>query len=630
VNVSNSPVATTVDSPASPDTGVPDYGVVQRPDGVYYDPTLARPALAAAVDNIFKSNYFAGLDYAVLLQALYDMGGADATPVPDSGWRRFADGIVPFTAARRALYRSVKIEKGVAEYYFEPVYLTDPDNPDETGPSATLDADEFVADLWNKGIRFGIDVAAVRAAIAAGQSGRQIVAARREPVQGQDAHVIEVSADIHRSDAPRLLANGKLDLHTFQNRFPQIQQGVRLLQKAPRVLGKPGFELSGAIIEAKIPSDLDLQSLCGLGTKVELGPDGEFLVAQQSGFLTLDPKTSQLSIDAKIVSHDGVSARTTGDLHLTGDYEEFGEVQEMRVIEGEGITVHADVFGKVVSRGGSIVLNRNLIGGTAINKQGDILVRGVASGATIQSSNGAVSLQRAENCIVSGTKVRIEHAVNCEIMGQDVEVGQAEGCVVAGRNVVIDHAAPRRQSEMVVYVQVPDSVRLDAVIGATRIRLEQMGELVARHKAQMDKLGAQPEVRQYMRLATGVRKNEITLTPEQLPVFQRMAQSVGPVLKEIGKVSDAMKAIEAERQHGLALVEQLEEQRDGAGASHVSVHGIGGDVQVRALKFDPDGSSTFDLPAREIKARLRGNNNAPLLFGGNAGSFDWSSESHPA
>jgi hypothetical protein len=616
--------------PSSTDDSMPEYGVVQREDGVYYDPSLSRPALAAAIDNIFKNNFFAGLNYPILMRALYDMGEGEAAPAPDSGWQRFADDIVPFAAHRRELYRSLKIEKGRAEYYFEPVYLADPDDPHGTGVQAKLDADEFVADLWSKGIRFGIDVAAVRTALASGQSGRVVVAARREPVPGENAQVIEVSDDIHRSDAPRLLANGKLDLNTFQNRFPQIQKGVRLLRKAPRVPGKPGFELSGAILEPKVPADLDLQTYCGIGTSVERSAEGEFLVAQQSGYLSIDARTSQLSVDAKIVSHDGVSARTTGNLQLTGDYEEFGEVQEMRVIEGEGITVHADVFGKLVSRGGAIVLNRNLIGGTAINKQGNILVRGLASGATIQSSSGEVVLQRAENCIVSGTKVRIEHAINCEILGEDVEVGQAEGCAVAGRSVAIEDARPWRQSEMVVYVQVPDSARMDAVIGATRLRLEQMATLVARHKVQLDKLTGRPEVRQYMRLASGVRKNEITLTPEQVPAFQRMAQAVGPVLKEIGKVSEAMKAIEAERQQGLALVDQMEGHRDGAGASRVSVHAVRGDTQVRALTFDPDGSSTFDLPAREIKARLRGANSAPVLFGGSAGGFDWHSEGdHP-
>lgn len=64
--------------------------------------------------------------------------------------------------------------------------------------------------------------------------------------------------------------------------------------------------------------------------------------------MSVDPKTSQISINDKIVSRDGVSARTTGNLELKGDYEEFGEVQEKRVIEGEGITIHADVFGNIV------------------------------------------------------------------------------------------------------------------------------------------------------------------------------------------------------------------------------------------------------------------------------------------
>jgi hypothetical protein len=90
--------------------------------------------------------------------------------------------------------------------------------------------------MWGKGIRFGIDIAAVRAR-SRPASERVMVASRLEPVPGIDAHIIEVSDDIHRSDAPRQLANGKLDLMCFQNRFPQIQKGVRLLQKLPRVVG---------------------------------------------------------------------------------------------------------------------------------------------------------------------------------------------------------------------------------------------------------------------------------------------------------------------------------------------------------------------------------------------------------
>jgi hypothetical protein len=174
-------------------------------------------------------------------------------------------------------------------------------------------------------------------------------------------------------------------------------------------------------------------------------------------------------------------------------------------------------------------------------------------------------------------------------------------------------------------VQVPDSERLVSVLAATRERIEQLGALAAHHKAAIARIASQPDVRKYMRLAAGVRTNEITLTPEQAPAFQRMAAMVAPLLKEIAKASEAMKAAEADRQQGMALAARLERQRVEAGVSRVAVHKVEGDTQVRALRFIPDGSSTYDLPARDIKARLRGLD-ATVLFGGSDGSFDWSSE----
>lgn len=611
--------------PAVPSDGA-SYGIVPREDGVYLDATLPAAALVAAVDHIFGAdNYFADLNYPLLLRALYGCGGSvRRQPGPDA-WLRLASGIVPFDPARRDLYRSVKISDGQAEYYFEPVFMPDPGDPAGPEIPAQLSADEFVADMWRKGIRFGIDIANVANVIATGQAGRFTVARRLAPVPGEDARVIEVSDDIHRSDAPRQLANGKLDLNSFQNRFPQVKQGERLLQKLPRTAGTQGNELSGAVIEPAVPADVELQEYCGPGTTIQRSADGEFLVAVQTGFLSVDSRTSQVSVGDKIVSRDGVSVKTTGNLSLEGDFEEFGEVQEMRVIEGEGITVHADVYGKLVSRGGMIVMNSNLIGGTAINSSGDICVRGMASRAIIQTKSGEVVLQRAENSIVSGTRVVIDEAVNCEILGEEVSVGRAEGCAIAGRKVVVECAAPRRQSEMVVFVQVPDCGRIEQALGTVRERIVQLGELAARHKAEVERIAAQPDVSKYLRLAAAVRKNEVTLTTEQAPAFQRMAQAVAPALREIGKSSNAMRAAQADLQQGMELAAQMERQRDNAGLSSVAVQSVQGDTQVRMLTYLPDDRSNFDLPPREIRARLRGTPGAPLLFAGSSGGFEWSS-----
>ncbi len=605
----------------------PEHCIVKRHDGVHADPAVLGTTLVAAVDRIFQSgHYLAGIDYPAFLKALFDYGPDLPRDAAGHVVARIADDILPFPPERRELYRAVKIADGQAEYYFEPVFQADPDKPGTDRP-ARLDCDEFVADMWSKGIRFGIDIDAVRTAIGTAGAGRVVVARRVEPVPGQDARVIEVSDEIHRNDAPRQLANGRLDLLRFQNRFPQIEAGVRLLRKLPRQAGEPGFDLSGIPLEPDVPADLDFHAWAGPGTTIEHTGEGEFLVSQQGGFVSVDTKSNQVSVGAKIVSHDGVSARTTGNLQLSGDYEEFGEIQEKRVVEGESITVHADVFGHVVSRGGLVQLNANLVGGSARNASGDVRVRGVAASAVLQAPAGEVVLGRAENCVVSGQRVTIEEAVNCEIIGDEVAIGSAEGCAVAGRQVTLGSAAPRRQSEMLVYVLRPDCARIDEALAQIAERVAQFGELAARHRAEMAVVGAQPELRKYLTLASGLRKNELKFTPEQAAQFRALGQAVAPALKEMGRLSEAAQAAETERQTGQALLERLTRQRDeGERVAMVSVGTLATEAQVRVLRYDPDAGSPHLQSPREIKASLRGRSGAEVLFAGRGGAFEWRSD----
>jgi hypothetical protein len=451
-----------------------------------------------------------------------------------------------------------------------------------------------------------------------------VVARRGEPAPGRDAHVIEVSEHLHRNDAPRQLANGKLDLMSFENRFPQVPQGTRLLKKVPREAGARGFELSGIAIEPELPKDLDLSGHAGSGTTVDRTGEGEFLVALQAGFLSVDAASGKIAVGDKIVSHDGVSARTTGNLQLTGDYEEFGEVQEKRVIEGESITVHADVFGHILSRGGTVLLNRNLVGGSAHNKAGDITIQGVAVSAVIQASGGDVVLQRAENCVVSGARVTVAHAVNCEILGEQVEVGVAEGCAIAAQRLKVGSAVPRREGEMVLIAMHPDCSGIDDALDKVGQRVAQFGELAARHKEDLARLAGQPELRRYMLLASRVRKNEIVLSPEQVPQFQKMGQAQAPALKAIARVSEELKAAEAEHRTGQALLAQIERQRAASSAEcSVEVREILGDTVVRAWAYHPDVGSLYDLPARDVKARLRGGLATTPLFADSCGAYAW-------
>jgi len=619
----------------------------KRADGLFVDlPKLdSSESFLAVVDRVFSANaYFMGLDYPLFSKLLYGFDprnflGLLKNPAEPSTMVRFALDIVAFRPERSALYKSVKIGNGMAEYFFEPVYqeheIEEPVYEDGVLlryqkktilEPTTLTFDEFVADMWNKGIRFGIDTNVVQTAIQGGKSGRLIVTRRREAIPGKAADIKELAKEIHRDDAPIRLPDGRVDLSQFKNRFPQINKGVRLIKKIPLVLGTTGYEISGNPIEPPIPKDLNLASLSGPGTAVEIDKEGEFIVSQQDGFLNFDAQTNQISIVEKIVSRDGVSARTTGNLTLTGDeFEEHGEVQEKRIVEGNSITIHADVYGTISSRGGRILLKSNLVGGMAINQNGDICVEGLASNATLQTKKGEVRLKRAENCTIIGTRVFIEKASNCTILADEVNITEAHGCALAAKAIRIESAGARKESEMLVFALVPDLGKFDQLIAGLTTKTGEV-ELALNKKSQdAAKITSQPEIRNYLVIGAKLKKNELVLTPEQQSNFQKLTASVNPLLRTLGKLNAEIATLQEARSSFSAQMAVLAESKKEAEAGiHCVIARVMGETVVRTMIFGPDGDLLHNLPAKDLKTKLRGATaTGERIFTGRSGSLDW-------
>ena len=146
-----------VDEPSAPDAVLP-IGLVRRTDGVYIDVGLPRPALIAAINQVFRAGYYLpGLNYPLMIKALYGVG-------PDLGAvqaARLCDDVRLIDPLRVPLYKNPKMGHGYAEYYFEPLYLDEEVLPDGTvipERQTRLDVDEFVADMWLKGIQFGLSL----------------------------------------------------------------------------------------------------------------------------------------------------------------------------------------------------------------------------------------------------------------------------------------------------------------------------------------------------------------------------------------------------------------------------------------------------------------------------------------
>jgi hypothetical protein len=615
-----------------------------RAAGLFVDPERAarEGGFMPFAERVFAAGArFSGLDYTVFQYLLHGQTNPADAPL------KVAGNIVPFPPERRVLYRAVKIaaDKSAAEYLFEPVAIEVEEMALLYGPPGAdgsaevigqeartcsqptrLDFDEFVAAMWEKGVRFGIDAAPVRAAIESRQAVRLEIARAVPPTPGRDASIEEKTEALHRDNAPKILSDGRMDLRQFKNRFPQISGDARLLQKIPRVLGKPGRNVAGELLEPEVPKDYEFAALAGPGTRVVKGADGEFIVAAMDGFLNIDNKTNQVSITDKIVSHEGVSMRTTGDVALTGDeFEEHGEVQDRRAVEGRHMTFFADVYGNVISRGGRVVFKANIAGGQASSTGGSIAVEGRASRSVLEARGGEVTLGFAEGCTIVGSRIAVEHAVNCDILGEEVTIGVSEGSAIAGKRVKIASSTTRKDIETIVALLVPNMSRHEHDAGALEEEREQAARLLAEQDAKLAQMLADTGLKQFLTLATTIAKGGAKLSAQHEANWRQAQATYAPQMRVLKDVQAARAKAQGRLDELVAELASLADRKlhvgDGIACAIAEVRG---DTLVRRLAYQPEQSIVGGAQAQELAAHLREFGvSDDRLFWGASGEFAW-------
>lgn len=635
-------------------------GFVQRDDkGIFIDLTAldSRQLFADFLDRLYSSGFrLVGGDYPLILRLLYEL---DAKALGEWAERLEAAGkapavliarnLVPFADERRLLYRGWRPAShgNSADYFFEPIHVErdisveiPSDVPGEPSRFETrkvselqaLNIDEFYAAAWIAGVRFGWDCAAVGLEFSRDggkfKSANKLTVARGlEATPGEDASAAEEAGEsMHRSNAPKMLRDGRVDLTVFANRFPQVKTGMRLLRKIPRVLGKEGFDVRGNAREPDLPRDFTIDELAGPGTRVEKNKQGEFVVAAMDGFLNIDSKTNLISVTEKIVNRDGVSVRTTGNLSLRGDeFEEHGEVQERRTVEGLHMTFMADVFGNVISRGGCITLKQHLAGGSAISEGGSVVIEGGASRATIEALGGEVNVKFAESSRIVARKVTIERACLCDIVAEEVNIVSAEGCAVAGRRIAIESTSPRKNSEACVVIELPDLAGLDlAVKNEEKRRGDNAAKINALAQRQQE-IQAAPELKTFLMVQKKRNAGEITMTPEQEAQFRALAGKATPGLKQLTDLRAATQALLAQQGEIEQKIAALGRQKAALlGSLSCRIQLVNGDTVVRARSPLPNEEPLEKLAARTLAMRLRElGANSRQLFADSHGNVDW-------
>jgi hypothetical protein len=259
------------------------------------------------------------------------------------------------------------------------------------------------------------------------------------------------------------------------------------------------------------------------------------------------------------------------------------------------------------------------------NAAGNINIAGVASNSMIYAANGAVTIQRAENCVISGVNVKVDEASNCEIIGDGVQIAVAEGCAIAGRNVEVESAGPRRRTEMIIYVLVKDATQFDTEIADLEARVAAFAQANADSQQEIDRISALPDVRRYLALAAKLRTQELMLTPEQGQLLRKIAGAVAEEMKAIQKHKQDLQV--GQTQHKLLsdrLARVIEQKVEAAGIARCGLHMASGETMVRTMPFAADTLTLRQLLPKDLKQRLRGTpSGGQLLFADSSGSLDW-------
>lgn len=625
--------------------------LIREAGGIFVDMSVfpVGGGFEKAIDKLFGDGArFAGLDYRLLTELLYEFDDVIAQ-YGMSAKLRLAGDVVAFSPGRKALYKAVKkdADNSSAEYLFEPVSIKvvveEPvyGEPDAEGVAPVvgmtrsevlkptrLEVDEFVADMWSKGIRYGVDVKVVAEAIKSGGAARMIIANQREETEGQDAEIEEASSVLHRDNSPKALVNGKVDLRRFQNRFPQIAKGDRLLKKKASVPGRMGHKVDGEPILPESPIDeVDLFAMAGPGTHVAVQDGCEYIIASHDGFLSLDIKSNHISVTDTIENKGGISLRTTGDLVLTGnDFIEHGEVQEGRVVEGKNMTFRSDVYGDVVSNGGFILLEGNLSGGSAKVIGGDVTSNGRAFNSVIDARSGQITLQYAESCLVMGKSVVIERAVNCDIVAQSVQIGSAEGCGIAGRNIQISSSSACRAKETLVSMAQPDLSALDEKINQINKAIDDCNKAVEVKDQQMAQLKSDAEFAKFLAMAASIRQGKIQLNAAQQEGWQKMTAKFAKPMSLGGRFNTEKQELASRVQaFGHEKSHLLDERAKTCTGIRCEIEQIEGDTMVQSMIVDIEAFQARNV--KEIRLRLREHGvEGRRIFTDDTGSFSWKYE----
>lgn len=297
--------------------------------------------------------------------------------------------------------------------------------PAEGGERMTVQ--EILRDMIHKGIRYGIKEDAVKAFVENPQYCTDIVVAEGKAArQGEDARV-EYFFNTKPNAKPTVNEDGSVDFFHL-NIFNLCGKGQTLAKLHPMDLGEEGKNVKGEVVKPRVVKSGKLH----YGRNIELSEDGTEIYSAVDGHVSLVDGTVFVSDVLEVENVDP----STGNIEYEGSILIKGNVTTGYEVRVKGnIDVKGVVEGATLEAGGDIIIARGMngMGRGTLKAGGNIIVKfmegvdahaeGYVQADSILHSNVSAGTRievGGKRGFIAGGKVSATQGIEVKTLGSDI------------------------------------------------------------------------------------------------------------------------------------------------------------------------------------------------------------------
>lgn len=379
-------------------------------------------------------------------------------------------------------------------------------SPENGGADITYE--KVIAAIEDGKIVYGLDEELIKKVVDGLIYDSPVIIAEGTPPQdGENGHVIKHFADTVALK-PREREDGTVDFRDL-GLITNITKGTEICDIIEPTEGVSGMDVLGRILPPKPGKPARVPQ----GTNTGLNGDGSKLLALCDGNLTY--RGAFYSIESTFTIKDDVGV-ATGNIDFIGEVVVTQNVGEGYLIKAKGnVTIRGMVYGATIDSGGNITIRSGCVNSKLISK-------------------GNIDIKFAENCTINAKgDVKADSLINCNLNSQgELNVIGNPGSIIGGqcivtKNITANYIGSKAYSH--THLTIGDFALVVEEKRHLERKLEEMNEEIFRIDQAVEYLndikartGTLPPEREEM--LKSVKNTKIQRTIEKNPIMHRIRE----------------------------------------------------------------------------------------------------------